>query len=88
MAVKKSRKEFSTGKSIVILFLYLIVWWICLTLFSYSVNLDENSLTYYIVNFLRIAVPLMALVFGAPIILIVGYDKKKKKNKKISNSRN
>lgn len=82
MAVKKNNKEFSTRKSILILFLVLFLWWIFLTLFSYSVNLDDSSLTYYIVNFLRIAVPIMALIFGAPIILIVGYDKKKKVKKK------
>lgn len=84
MAVKKKDKEFSTRKSMLILFLVLFLWWIFLTLFSYSVNLNDNSLTYYIVNFLRIAVPIMALVFGAPIILIVGYDKKKKAKKKSS----
>lgn len=87
MAKRKNKKEISTGKSIAILFVYLILWWIFLTLFSYSVNLDDSSLLYYIVNFLRIAVPIMALIFGAPIILIVGYDKKKKEKKSKSNTK-
>lgn len=82
MSKVKSKKELSTGKSIAILFVYLILWWIFLTLFSYSINLDDSSLLYYIVNFLRIAVPIMALIFGAPIILIVGYDKNKKAKKR------
>lgn len=84
MAVKKKKEEFNTGKSILILFVYLSLWWIFLTLFSYSVNLENDSLIYYVVNFLRIAVPIMTLIFGAPIILIVGYDKNKKKKKKSS----
>lgn len=81
MAKRKNKKEISTGKSIAILFAYLVVWWLCLTLFSYAVNLDDSGLLYYIVNFLRIAVPILTLIFGAPIILIVGYDKKKKEQK-------
>lgn len=85
MAVKKKKEEeFNTGKSILILFVYLSLWWLFLTLFSYSVNLESDSLLYYVVNCLRIAVPIMTLIFGAPIILIVGYDKNKKKKKKSS----
>ncbi len=84
MAKKKEKKEYSVGESIAILFFYLIMWWVCLTAFTYAANITDESLTYYIVNLLRIAVPILALIFGAPIILIVGYDKKKKakKNKK------
>ena len=36
MAVKKKKEEeFNTGKSILILFVYLSLWWLFLTLFSY-----------------------------------------------------
>ena len=82
----RRKKEVSTKKSILILFAYLIVWWCCLTLFTMAVPITDESLLYYIVKFLRIAVPILALLFGAPIILIVGYDKSKrlKKNKKSS----
>ena len=84
---KKSKKEPSVGKYIAILFMYLVLWWLFLTLFTYAVNLDENSLLYYVVNFLRIAVPLMTLIFGAPIVIIVGYNKKKKEEKKKNRSK-
>ncbi len=85
MATKKEKNEFSTKKSILILFVYLVIWWICLTIFSYSVNLEEGSIVYHAVNFLRIAVPIMTAIFGAPIILIVDYNKKNKLKKKSTN---
>ncbi len=82
----RRKKEASTKKSILILFAYLIVWWCCLTLFTVAVPITDESLLYYVVKFLRIAVPILALLFGAPIILIVGYDKNKRlrKSKKSS----
>ena len=73
----RKKKETSIKKSILILFSYLIVWWICLTLFTTTVTIADESFLYYIVKFLRIAVPLLSLIIGAPIILIVGYDKNK-----------
>lgn len=81
------KKNTSTGRAIGILFAHLVLWWIFLTLFSYSINLDDSDLLYYIVNFLRITVPIMTLIFGAPIILIVGYDKKNSFKKNKSNAK-
>ena len=77
----RKKKETSIKKSILILFSYLIVWWICLTLFTTTVTIADESFLYYIVKFLRIAVPLLSLIIGAPIILIVGYDKNKIKRR-------
>lgn len=78
----RRKNETSTKKSILILFAYLIVWWCCLTLFTMLVPITDESLLYYIVKFLRIGVPLLSLFIGAPIILIVGYDKNKRKRRK------
>ena len=81
------KKNISTGRAIGILFAHLVLWWIFLTLFSYSINLNDGDLLYYIVNFLRISVPIMTLIFGAPIILIVGYDKRNNLKKNKSNTK-
>ena len=82
MARSKNNKEFNTGKSIGILFLYLIIWWVLMTLVNLISGVNETDLLYHVIEFLRIAVPVFALLFGIPIVLIVGNDKSKKKNKK------
>ena len=33
----------------------------------------------YIIEFLKLSVPVLALIFGVPVVLIVGNNKKKKK---------
>lgn len=81
MARKKEKKEVSVGKSIGILFLYLFLWWIILTLITVSLSIPETSMLYLILSFLRIAVPILVVLFGCPIILIVGTNKKMKKKK-------
>lgn len=82
----RRKKETSTKKSILILFAFLIVWWCCLTLFTMVVPITDESFLYYIVKFLRIGVPLLALIIGAPIIIIVGYDKNRRKRKSLKSS--
>ncbi len=82
MAGKKDKKEFSVGKSIGILFLYLLIWWICLTLVNLSLTIPENSILYHVLTLLRIAVPMLVVLFGVPIILIVGSNKNINKKKK------
>ena len=82
MARKKEKKDISVGKSIGILFLYLFLWWIFLTLISISLSVPETSVLYLVLSFLRIAVPVLVVLFGCPIILIVGTNKKIKKKKK------
>lgn len=82
MASKKDKKEFSVGKSIGILFLYLLIWWICLTLVNLSLTIPENSILYHVLTLLRIAVPMLVVLFGVPIILIVGSNKSINKKKK------
>lgn len=79
----KNRKEKSTGKSIVILFVYLVVWWICLTLFSYVVGIDDSHKLFHLVNILRLSVPILVVIVGAPCILIIGYNKEHNKEKKL-----
>lgn len=81
MARKKDKKEFSVGKSIGILFLYLIIWWILLTLVNLSLTISESTILYHVLTFLRIAVPILVVLFGVPIILIVGSNKKVSKKK-------
>ena len=78
----KNKKEFNTGKSIAILFLYLVLWWILMTLVNLLSGVDETDLLYHVVEFLRVSVPVFALLFGIPIVLIVGNNKTKRKNKK------
>ena len=46
MARKKDKKELSVGKSIGILFLYLFLWWILLTLITVSLSIPETSILY------------------------------------------
>lgn len=82
MASKKGKKEVSVGKSIGILFLYLFLWWIILTVIIISLSIPETSGAYVVLSLLRIAVPILAVLFGCPIILIVGTNKKMKKSKK------
>ena len=81
MASKKGKKEVSVGKSIGILFLYLFLWWILLTLVTISLSLPETSVLYQVLSLLRIAVPILVVLFGCPIILIVGTNKQMKKKK-------
>lgn len=78
----KNKKEFNTGKSIAILFLYLVLWWILMTLVNLLSGVDETDLLYHVIEFLRVSVPVFALLFGIPIVLIVGNNKTKRKNKK------
>lgn len=82
MASKKEKKEVSVGKSIGILFLYLFLWWVILTLITISLSIPETSGAYVVLSLLRIAVPILVVLFGCPIILIVGTNKKMKKSKK------
>lgn len=82
MARKKDKKEFSVGKSILILFLYLVIWWVLLTLINISLTIPETSILYHVLSFLRIAVPILVVLFGVPIILIIGSNKKVTKKKK------
>lgn len=82
MARKKDKKELSVGKSIGILFLYLFLWWIFLTLITVSLSIPETSILYQVISLLRIAVPILVVLFGCPIILIVGTNKNIKRNKK------
>ena len=80
MAGRKSvKKSFDTGKAMGILFLYLIIWWVLMTLVNLISGVGETELLYYVVEFLKIAVPVFALLFGVPIVLIVGNNKNKKK---------
>ena len=77
------RKEKSAIKQVLILFLYLFLWWIFLTLFTYAVGIDDSHILYHLVNFLRLAVPLMVVIFWAPYIIVLNYEKEHgKKNKK------
>lgn len=82
MARKKDKKEVSVGKSIGILFLYLFLWWILLTLITVSLSIPETSILYQVISLLRIAVPILVVLFGCPIILITGTNKKLKNKKK------
>ena len=82
MANKKEKKEVSVGKTIGILFLYLFLWWVILTLITISLSILETSGAYVVLSLLRIAVPILVVLFGCPIILIVGTNKKMKKSKK------
>lgn len=82
MTRKKDKKEISVGKSIGILFLYLFIWWILLTLITVSLSIPETSILYQVISLLRIAVPILVVLFGCPIILIVGTNKKIKSKKK------
>jgi hypothetical protein len=82
MARKKDKKELSVGKSIGILFLYLFLWWILLTLITVSLSIPETSILYQVISLLRIAVPILVVLFGCPIILIVGTNKNIKRKKK------
>ena len=82
MARKKDKKELSVGKSIGILFLYLFLWWIFLTLITVSLSIPETSILYQVISLLRIAVPILVVLFGCPIILIVGTNKNIKRKKK------
>lgn len=75
----KNKKDFNTGKSIVILFLYLVLWWILMTLVNFVSGVDETDILYHVIEFLRISVPVFALLFGIPIVLIVGNNKSKNK---------
>lgn len=81
MARKSEKKEMSIGKSIVILFLYLFLWWIFITLITISLSVPETSVLYQVLSLLRIAVPILVVLFGCPIILIVGTNKQIKKKK-------
>ena len=81
MVRKKREKEFSVLKSIGILFLYLIIWWILLTLINLSLTIPENTALYHFLTLLRIAVPILVVLFGVPIILIIDSNKKNKKRK-------
>jgi hypothetical protein len=82
MARKKDKKDVSVGKSIGILFLYLFLWWILLTLITVSLSIPETSILYQVISLLRIAVPILVVLFGCPIILIVGTNKNIKRKKK------
>ena len=73
------KKNFDTGKAMGILFFYLIIWWVLMTLVNLISGVGETELLYYVVEFLKIAVPVFALLFGVPIVLIVGNNKNKKK---------
>lgn len=81
MARKKDKKDFNVGKSIGILFLYLFLWWILLTLITVSLSIPETTILYQVLSLLRISVPILVVLFGCPIILIVGTNKKMKKKK-------
>ena len=76
----KNKKEFNTGKSIAILFLYLVLWWVLMTLVNSLSGVDETDLLYHVIEFLRVSVPVFALLLGIPIVLIVGNNKTKRKN--------
>lgn len=81
MARKKRKEEMNVGKSVAILFLYLFLWWIILTLIIGSLSIPETSVLYQVLSLLRIAVPILVVLFGCPIILIVGTNKKMKNHK-------
>ena len=81
MARKKDKKDFNVGKSIGILFLYLFLWWILLTLITVSLSIPETTILYQVISLLRISVPILVVLFGCPIILIVGTNRKMKKKK-------
>ena len=81
MAGRKGKKDSSVGKSIGILFLYLFLWWIILTLITVLLSIPETSVLYQVLVLLRISVPILAVLFGCPIILIVGTNKDLKKKK-------
>ena len=81
MARKSKKKKSSVGKSIAILFLYLFVWWILLTLINISLTITETQPLYHILNFLRIAVPMLVVLVGVPVILIVDSNKELSKKK-------
>lgn len=76
------KKEKSVVKQILILFLYLIVWWICLTLFTYAVGIDDSHVLFHFVNFLRLAVPIMVVIFWAPYIIVLNYEKEHGRRRK------
>ena len=81
MANNKKGKNTTTLKSIGILFLYLFIWWIILTLIPIFLAIPESSVAYHLLAFLRITVPIMVVLFGCPIILIVNTNKKMKSKK-------
>lgn len=80
------KKDSNVGKSIGILFLYLFIWWILLTFIDISLTIPETEFLYHVLSFLRIAVPILVVLVGVPIILIVESNnkigKKKGKNRK------
>lgn len=78
---RKKKKNVSVGKSIGILFFYLILWWLILTLVEISLAIPETSLFYQVLVFLRISVPILVVLFGCPIILIVNTNKQIKRKK-------
>lgn len=79
---KEDKKDSSAVKSIIILFIYLSVWWILLTLTDMALTLNEGDFLYHFLKFLRISVPICTILFGVPIILIVDSNKALDKNKK------
>ena len=52
-----------------------------MTLITISLSLPETSVLYQVLSLLRIAVPILVVLFGCPIILIVGTNKQIKKKK-------
>ena len=83
MVQKKGKKEVSVGKSIGILFLYLFLWFFILTVIQIALSLSETSVLYQVISFLKVGVPILVVIFGCPIILIVGINKKiQNENKK------
>ena len=80
MASSKNKvKKFNTGKAIGILILYLVIWWILMTLINVISGVKEDAILYHVIEFLKLSVPVLALIFGVPVVLIVGNNKKKKK---------
>ena len=76
----KTKNDSSVGKSIAVLFLYLCIWWVMSNIVSYTIS--ETSGLYYLLSFLRFAVPIFVVLFGVPIILIDKMNKDMSKRKK------
>lgn len=72
---KEAKKDPSAVKSIVILYIYLCIWWIFLTLTETALTLNEGDFLCHFLRFLRISVPICTILFGVPIILIVDSNK-------------
>ncbi len=80
MANKKKKKESSTAIVVIVLSICLILWWVLLSLITDSL-VSDTGLLYTILTGLRLGVPLLVLIIGAPVLLMVDTDKKSKKKK-------